>query len=47
MARILYGAPVAQTLTEKLVPRTRALLERGTVPTLAILRVGDQPADLA
>ncbi len=47
MARILYGAPVAQTLTEKLVPRTRALLGRGTVPTLAILRVGDRPADLA
>lgn len=47
MARILKGAPVAAALTETLTARAAALAARGTVPTLAILRVGDRGDDLA
>ncbi len=43
-ADILRGAPAAAALSEALAPRVRAMWERGgTVPTLAILRVGDPP----
>ena len=44
MARILSGAPVAEALTAGLTVRSRALRERGVVPTLVILRVGEQEA---
>lgn len=47
MARILKGAPVAAALTETLTARAAALEARGTIPTLAILRVGERGDDLA
>jgi len=47
MAEILKGAPAAAALTEELKARAEALREKGTVPTLAILRVGERPDDLS
>jgi len=47
MAEILKGAPAAAALTEELKARAEALKEKGTVPTLAILRVGERPDDLS
>ena len=47
MAILLKGGPVAQAICEK-IEKNRALLERaGIVPTLAIVRVGEYPSDLA
>lgn len=42
MAELLKGAPVARALTEELAVRCAALRERGVVPTLAIVRVGER-----
>ena len=42
MAELLKGAPVARALTEELAARCAALRERGVVPTLAIVRVGER-----
>lgn len=47
MAELLKGAPVARALTEELVARCAALRERGVVPTLAIVRVGEREDDLS
>ena len=47
MAEMLKGAPVARTLTEELAARCVALRERGVVPTLAIVRVGEREDDLS
>ena len=47
MAEILKGAPAAKALTEELAERAGRLREKGIVPTLAILRVGQKPDDLA
>lgn len=47
MARILRGAEVAAALNEKLTERIKALKAKGVVPTLAILRVGARPDDIA
>ncbi len=47
MAAILKGAPAAAALSEKLTDKTAALRARGIVPTLAILRVGERPDDIA
>lgn len=47
MAEILKGAPAAKALTEKLMLRAEALKEKGIIPTLAIVRVGEKPDDLA
>ena len=47
MAEILKGAPVAAGLTENLIARAEALKQAGTVPTLAILRVGERPDDIS
>ena len=47
MALLLKGAPVAEALSRELADRVRALREEGVAPTLAILRVGDQPDDIA
>ena len=47
MAELLKGAPVARALTEELVARCVALRERGVVPTLAIVRVGEREDDLS
>ena len=47
MAEILKGAPAAAALTEKLILRAAALREKGVVPTLAILRVGEREDDIS
>lgn len=47
MADILKGAPVAAALSEELKTRAEKLKEAGTVPTLAILRVGERPDDIS
>lgn len=48
MAEILMkGAPVATALTEQLASRTEALKAKGVVPTLAIVRVGENDSDLS
>lgn len=47
MGEIWKGAPVAQALTEQLIPRAEALTARGMPPTLAIVRVGERPEDLS
>lgn len=47
MARLLRGAPVAAQIVEEVAERAAALAERGTVPTLAVVRVGEAPGDLA
>ena len=47
MADILKGAPAAAALTEKLILRAAALREKGVVPTLAILRVGEREDDIS
>lgn len=45
MAELLKGAPAARALTEELAARCAALRERGVVPTLAIVRVGEREDD--
>ena len=47
MSILLHGAPVAERLTLDLSRRSAALRHRGVIPTLAILRVGSSPGDLA
>ena len=47
MAEILKGAPVAKALTAELAERVACLRQAGTVPTLAILRVGEREDDLS
>lgn len=47
MAELWKGAPVAAALTEWLIPRAQALVEKGVTPTLAIVRVGERPEDLS
>ena len=46
-ARELRGAPVAAAICEALAPRVDALKGRGVEPRLAIVRVGEEPGDLA
>ena len=47
MATLLRGAEVVSALNERIQSEVRALTARGVVPTLAILRVGEKPDDLA
>ena len=47
MAEILKGAPVAAALNEKTAALAAQLRGRGVTPTLAILRIGEQPGDLS
>ena len=47
MTEFLRGAPVAAALTDDAAPRVAALVARGVTPTLAIVRVGERPDDLA
>ena len=47
MPQILDGKAVAVALTEDLKKQTAALVSRGVVPTLAIVRVGERGDDLA
>ena len=47
MATLLKGAPVAAALNEKTAAEAAALREKGIVPTLAIVRVGERDGDLS
>lgn len=47
MATLLKGAPVTAALNEKLAAKTAALAQKGITPTLAIVRVGQKPDDIA
>ncbi len=47
MAQLLKGAEVVSALNERIKAEVSALVSRGAVPTLAILRVGEKPDDLA
>lgn len=47
MAEILKGAPAAAALDRETARRAAALRDRGVVPTLAILRVGEREDDLS
>ena len=47
MAQLLKGAEVVSALNEKIKADVAALVSRGVLPTLAILRVGEKPDDLA
>lgn len=47
MAEILKGKPVADAMVARMQSDTAALLERGVIPTLCIVRVGERPDDLS
>ena len=47
MAKLLSGKEVCESLNQRLIERTAALKERGITPTLAIVRVGENPSDLS
>lgn len=47
MAEILKGKPVADAITEDIKNRSDILREKGKIPTLAIVRVGENSADMA
>ncbi|MDD4311747.1 MAG: tetrahydrofolate dehydrogenase/cyclohydrolase catalytic domain-containing protein, partial [Eubacteriales bacterium] len=47
MAQLLKGAEVVSALNERIKADVAALVSRGALPTLAILRVGEKPDDLA
>ena len=47
MEKLLKGKEVADKINEELLRRIPALYESGIVPTLAIVRVGDNPSDIA
>lgn len=47
MAEILKGAPVTAALNDQMTARVEKLREQGVTPTLAILRVGERPDDIA
>ena len=47
MATILKGAPVVAAMNEANAARCAALREKGVVPTLAVVRVGERPDDLS
>ena len=47
MAELLEGAPVAEALTAQVQAGAERLRRHGPAPVLAILRVGERPADLS
>lgn len=47
MEKLLKGKAVADRINEEILERTPALYEKGIVPTLAIVRVGENPSDIA
>lgn len=47
MPKILRGEPVADAICKEMKERCEKLAEKGVIPTLVILRVGDKPADIA
>lgn len=46
MAKLLSGLPVSESLCERLSAETAGLRERGVIPTMEIVRVGERPEDL-
>lgn len=47
MAELLKGKAVADAITETIQAKVAALKEKGIEPTLAIVRVGENPSDLS
>ena len=47
MARLLKGKDVVEALNERLIAQVKELKDKGVVPTLAILRVGEREDDLS
>ncbi len=47
MAKLLSGKEVCESLNEKLIARTAVLARKGITPTLAIIRVGQDPSDIS
>lgn len=47
MAKLLLGKEVADGLSETLKAKVEALKEKGVVPTLAIIRLGENPGDMS
>lgn len=47
MAKQLLAKEVTAAMAEKLIAKTNALVEKGITPKLAILRCGENPADLS
>lgn len=47
MAELLKGAPVAKAITLDLTERAAKLAQKGVVPTLTIVRVGNRPDDIS
>ena len=47
MAKLLLGREVTDALNADLVRRTEALRRRGIPPTLAIIRIGENPSDMS
>lgn len=47
MAKLLLGKEVADALSETLKAKVEALKEKGVVPTLAIIRLGENPGDMS
>lgn len=47
MAEILAGEAVAVAISQRLKKKTDVLKEKGVVPTLAIIRIGENPGDMS
>lgn len=47
MAKLLSGKEVCESLNQKLIARAAALAEKGVTPVLAIIRIGQNPADIS
>ncbi|MBR5342842.1 MAG: bifunctional 5,10-methylene-tetrahydrofolate dehydrogenase/5,10-methylene-tetrahydrofolate cyclohydrolase [Oscillospiraceae bacterium] len=47
MAEILLGRPAADAIREDLARRIAALAEKGVTPRLAVIRLGEDPGDMA
>ena len=47
MAKLLSGKEVCESLNANLIARSAALKNKGVTPTLAIVRVGEDPSDLS
>ena len=47
MAKLLLGKEVNAALTDRVLEKSRALRQKGIVPTLAIVRCGERPDDLS
>ncbi len=47
MAELLKGKPVADRITVEIAEKTAKLRNQGVVPTLAIVRLGEEPGDVS